>query len=619
MADKEAAPAPAPAAPAAATTEGKSEEEKARLAAERKARKEAAKLARAEKKANRGKPKQQQQQGGEGEVTAVAADGKKFVLKTPKGTRDYDGAQMRVRDACIELIKAVFKRHGAVTIDTPVFELRDTLMGKYGEDSKLIYDLQDQGGELCSLRYDLTVPFARYLAMNHISTMRRYQIAKVYRRDNPATTRGRFREFYQCDFDIAGTYDTMVADAECLSILCDVLCQFALGDFVVKLNHRKLLDGIFEICGVPTDKLRPIGSAVDKLDKLPWDDVRREMVETKGLAPEAADRIKEFVLQKGPAKAMLETVMKSGKCAGNAKAEQALRELETLFRYTDAFGITQHIQLDLGLARGLDYYTGVVLEAVLTGKDGSDIVGSVAGGGRYDDLVGIFGGERIPAVGFSVGLERIFAIAEMLAARTGTKTRDNDTQVYVVSGVPDSITERMAICAQLWAAGIPTEFVQKTTAKLTPQLSVAQKAGVPVVVLFGEDELAQGTVVVKDMVKREQVTVPRSKLAEVVREKLAHPAFVPVTATSAPAPTKDACGHTLKRVTFTRAPMCAWCGTAVAGVSGQGYVCDDCEASFHIGCAAFGKNIPCKECSKECKAAEEPAAAAAAAAAEEKQ
>ena len=184
-------------------------------------------------------------------------------LKTPKGTIDYDGQQMKIREYCINLIKDVFKKHGAEQIDTPVFELRDILMNKYGEDSKLIYDLADQGGEKCSLRYDLTVPFARYVAMKNIKSIRRYQIAKVYRRDNPVITKGRFREFYQCDFDIAGNYDLMVSDAECLYILSDILTKFSIGDFTIKINHRILLDSIFEICGVPIDKYRLISSSID--------------------------------------------------------------------------------------------------------------------------------------------------------------------------------------------------------------------------------------------------------------------------------------------------------------------------------------------------------------------
>jgi histidyl-tRNA synthetase len=163
----------------------------------------------------------------------------------------------------------VFKRHGATTLDTPVFELKDILSGKYGEDSKLIYDLQDQGGELCSLRYDLTVPLARWLAMNpSVQSFKRYQIAKVYRRDQPAMTKGRMREFYQCDFDIAGSYDAMIPDAEVLKIATDVFDSLGWESYTIKINHRKVLDGIFKAAGVPEDLIRPISSAVDKLDKV---------------------------------------------------------------------------------------------------------------------------------------------------------------------------------------------------------------------------------------------------------------------------------------------------------------------------------------------------------------
>ncbi|XP_009070148.1 PREDICTED: histidine--tRNA ligase, cytoplasmic-like, partial [Acanthisitta chloris] len=219
----------------------------------------------------------------------------KFVLKTPKGTRDYGPKQMAIRERVFNAIISCFKRHGAEVIDTPVFELKETLTGKYGEDSKLIYDLKDQGGELLSLRYDLTVPFARYLAMNKITNIKRYHIAKVYRRDNPAMTRGRYREFYQCDFDIAGQFDPMIPDAECLKIVHEILSDLQLGDFVIKVNDRRILDGMFAVCGVPDSKFRTICSSVDKLDKVAWEEVRSEMVGEKGLSPEAADRIGEYV------------------------------------------------------------------------------------------------------------------------------------------------------------------------------------------------------------------------------------------------------------------------------------------------------------------------------------
>lgn len=206
---------------------------------------------------------------------------------------------MAIREQIFSTVTNIFKRHGAITIDTPVFELKEILAGKYGEDSKLIYDLEDQGGEKCSLRYDLTVPFARYLAENGVSNLKRYHIAKVYRRDQPAMNRGRMREFYQCDFDIAGVYDPMVPDAEALRVMSEILSGLDIGNFTIKVNHRKILDGMFEVCGVPAEKIRTISSAVDKLDKMSWSDVKKEMVEEKRLAEEVADRIGEYVKLKG--------------------------------------------------------------------------------------------------------------------------------------------------------------------------------------------------------------------------------------------------------------------------------------------------------------------------------
>ncbi|KAJ0380831.1 hypothetical protein COL922a_013988 [Colletotrichum nupharicola] len=193
-----------------------------------------------------------------------------FQLKTPKGTRDWMGTDMILREQIFSAITEVFKRHGGTQLDTPVFELKEILAGKYGEDSRLIYDLADQGGEDCALRYDLTVPFARWLAMNTtVQHIKRFHIAKVYRRDQPAVAKGRMREFYQCDFDIAGTYDAMIPDAEVLRIVVEVFEALKMRDYItIKLNHRKILDGLFAACGVPEDKIRSISSAVDKLDKV---------------------------------------------------------------------------------------------------------------------------------------------------------------------------------------------------------------------------------------------------------------------------------------------------------------------------------------------------------------
>ncbi|RKP11980.1 hypothetical protein BJ684DRAFT_23161 [Piptocephalis cylindrospora] len=422
-------------------------------------------------------------EGGEGKRSGSKG---KLTLKTPKGTKDYNDKEMAIREHVFSTIIGVFKRHGAVTIDTPVFELKDILSGKYGEDSKLIYDLEDQGGEKCALRYDLTVPFARFLAMNGTTyqNMKRYHIAKVYRRDQPAMTKGRMREFYQCDFDIAGTYEPMVPDAEVLRIVVEVLTSLDIGSFVIKVNHRKILDGIFSVCGVPDTKIRPISSAVDKLDKLPWEDVKKEMVEEKGLEASVADKIGEYVKLKG-GRDLLEKLQKDAILTGNTKAVEGLSDMSLLFTYLDTFKVTQHVSFDLSLARGLDYYTGIIYEAILSGgpapvsvteaisvkkskgKEGEEAeedanvgVGSISGGGRYDELVGMFagaasgkkGGVKVPCVGLSIGVERIFSI--LLRRSRLEDIKANQSEVYVISVGDGLLKERMELCTELWEAGL---------------------------------------------------------------------------------------------------------------------------------------------------------------------
>ncbi|XP_060800855.1 histidine--tRNA ligase, cytoplasmic isoform X1 [Amyelois transitella] len=383
----------------------------------------------------------------------------KFTLKTPKGTRDYNPQQMTIRNNVLQKIITVFKKHGAECIDTPVFELREVLTGKYGEDSKLIYDLKDQGGEILSLRYDLTVPLARYLAMSKISTLKRYHIAKVYRRDNPAMTRGRYREFYQCDFDIAGQYDPMVPDAECLKVVTEILDTLDIGKYVLKINHRRLLDGMFEACGVPADQFRTTCSTVDKLDKSPWEEVRAEMINEKGISPDAADRIGEYVRLNGSTE-LIEKLLQDEKLSKNKAAIEGINGVKLLLEYCELFGIKDKILFDLSLARGLDYYTGVIYEAVLTEpiKVGNEeqTVGSIAGGGRYDNLVGMFDSKskQVPCVGVSIGVERIFSVLEAKLAAGEMRVRTNEVDVYVASAQKNFLEERMKICAELWNAGI---------------------------------------------------------------------------------------------------------------------------------------------------------------------
>lgn len=451
--------------------------------------------------------------------SVAACSSSKVQLKTAKGTRDYGPEQTAVRNDVLGRITEVFKRHGAVCVDTPIFELKEVLTGKYGEDSKLIYDLADQGGESLSLRYDLTVPFARYLAMNKISNIKRYQIAKVYRRDNPSVARGRYREFYQCDYDIAGQYDEMIPEAECVFVAAEVLTALDAGKFKVKVNHRMLLDGLFESCGVPADKFRAICSAVDKLDKSPWSEVRNEMVGEKGLPEDVADRIGTYVQMKGTDQ--LVTDLSLDQLLVKSKmACQGLESMKLFFEYIKLFGIDHLVSFDLSLARGLDYYTGIIYEVVLLDKGES--VGSVAGGGRYDNLVGMFHpkNKTIPCVGISFGVERLFTVIEAKLAKDKKKVRTAEIQVFVAVAQKNLIEHRLTVCKDLWNAGIKAEQSYKKNPKLLAQLQHCEENEIPWAIIIGEGEVAQGVVKIRNVNSRQEEEVKREDLVEEIFKRL---------------------------------------------------------------------------------------------------
>jgi histidyl-tRNA synthetase len=440
--------------------------------------------------------------------------------KIAKGTRDYLPEQMMIRDQAFQIIRRVFKSHGAVEIDTPVFELKDTLTGKYGEDSKLIYDLADQGGELLALRYDLTVPFARFLALNNVGNIKRFHIGKVYRRDQPQLSKGRYREFYQCDFDIAGTYGRMVPDSECLCVATEILASLPIGDFGIKLNHRRLLDAILDLCGVPSDKFRTICSAVDKLDKEPWEAVKKEMVEDKGLKEEVADKIGTFVIQKGEPWTMYNSLMQNAVFGNHMGALDALEDLRILFSYLEAMGKLHYFSFDLSLARGLDYYTGVIYEAVC--MNGNTQVGSIGGGGRYDNLVSMFqeAGKITPCVGVSVGIERVFTLMEeRLRQQQGGSIKQPNVSVLVAQAGENMMLERMGVCKLLWDSNISAEFNQQDNPKLKYEIANALDRAIPFMVIIGEDEAKEGKCRVKDLNARTEETVDQSQLVTTLRSK----------------------------------------------------------------------------------------------------
>ncbi|XP_055245186.1 histidine--tRNA ligase, mitochondrial isoform X8 [Gorilla gorilla gorilla] len=416
-----------------------------------------------------------------------------FIIKTPKGTRDLSPQHMVVREKILDLVISCFKRHGAKGMDTPAFELKETLTEKYGEDSGLMYDLKDQGGELLSLRYDLTVPFARYLAMNKVKKMKRYHVGKVWRRESPTIVQGRYREFCQCDFDIAGQFDPMIPDAECLKIMCEILSGLQLGDFLIKMA---------------------------------WKDVRHEMVVKKGLAPEVADRIGDYVQCHGGV-SLVEQMFQDPRLSQNKQALEGLGDLKLLFEYLTLFGIADKISFDLSLARGLDYYTGVIYEAMLlqtptqAGEEPLN-VGSVAAGGRYDGLVGMFDpkGHKVPCVGLSIGVERIFYIVEQRMKTKGEKVRTTETQVFVATPQKNFLQERLKLIAELWDSGIKAEMLYKNNPKLLTQLHYCESTGIPLVVIIGEQELKEGVIKIRSVASREEVAIKRENFVAEIQKRL---------------------------------------------------------------------------------------------------
>ncbi|KAF9078693.1 hypothetical protein BDP27DRAFT_1310025 [Rhodocollybia butyracea] len=411
----------------------------------------------------------------------------------------------------------------------------------------------DQGGEQLSLRYDHTVPLARYLAMmgGTNTQSKLWQVGKVYRRDNPVMSKGRMREFSQADIDISGTWDPMIPDAEIISLLCTILTKLDVGEFTVKINHRKILDGIFEVCGVPADKIRTISSAVDKLDKLPWVEVKKEMTEEKGLDPAVADKIGEYVKHKGGPE-LLEKLFADPKLSADSSAKQGLEEMGLLFTYLAAYNVIAKISFDMSLARGLDYYTGIIYEAIVEasappgfkanptvdptsskssvppkspapkkkkvknedGEEEEEVdessvgVGSIAAGGRYDGLVGMFSAAAsgdskkgsaskgaIPCVGVSIGLDRIFALLWPKWVEQGKRSKE--TMVYVMAAGDGLLVERIKLVKELRDAGIKADFLAKKKPKLPVQFAAGEKDEVPFAVILGENEIKEGFVMVK--------------------------------------------------------------------------------------------------------------------------
>lgn len=419
-----------------------------------------------------------------------------------KGFRDFLPEKMIPREAMLRAITAVFESYGFVPLATPVLEYSETLLGKYGDEGdQLLYRFRDNGDRDVSMRYDLTIPLARVVGQypQLDKPFKRYQIAPVWRAEKPA--KGRFREFMQCDVDIVGV-EGLLADAECILVGCDVLDALNVGNYQIRVNNRKILDGMMERIGVDeVDKRTEILRTVDKLSKIGAEAMRQLLLEENKLS---ADQAETLFVCFGSQHASLAPIRRA--VAGTAYGEQGVDELQELLELVAAVGRSDRVAVDLSIARGLDYYTGTIYETFLLDLES---LGSVMSGGRYDNLMGLFSKNGTPAVGISLGIDRLFeGLLElgMIAERAAV------TDVLVTLFDAGGAGTALAIARQLRSAGLNTEVSLMPT-KLGKQFKYANKKAIPWVVVVGPEEAAAGQATLKNMASGEQLTVLQSEIA----------------------------------------------------------------------------------------------------------
>ena len=435
--------------------------------------------------------------------------------QTLRGFRDFLPDQMMAREQLIDIARSVYRSYGFAPIDTPALEYAEVLLGKGGEESdKQVFRFTDQGERDVAMRFDLTVPLARFAAQysQELGTpFRRYHIGPVWRGERPA--RGRFREFIQCDFDTIGTLSNS-ADIETLFVINDLFERIGIERFTVRVNNRKVLNGLLEICGLQ-DKAVAILRSLDKLDKIGRDAVQVEMQEKAGIPPEAATRVLDLAQLKGSPDQILlalESMLK-----GSETGQQGLQHLSELFACIAPCGWpSDRVLLDVSIARGLDYYTGTIYETILTDLPG---IGSVCSGGRYDNLAELFTSQQLPGVGASLGLDRMLAALEELGR---TQKATTPAPVLVTMLDPGHLSKYLQMGRTLRKAGIGAEVFPEAR-NLGRQMKYADRRGFRFCLIAGEDEFIAGRWQVRDLKHASQASIPAADVPAYLHAQLAQP------------------------------------------------------------------------------------------------
>ncbi|HZY88948.1 MAG TPA: histidine--tRNA ligase, partial [Gemmataceae bacterium] len=432
--------------------------------------------------------------------------------RTLKGFRDYLPELMIPREGLLEKARKVYQSYGFAPIDTPALEYTEILRGKGGEESdKLIYSFIDHGGRDVSLRFDLTVPFARFAAQ-HIGKLgtpfKRYHMGPVWRGEN--TGHGRYREFWQCDFDTIGTTSN-ASDVEVALVIHDLMRALGFARFEIRINNRLLLNGLLEELGL-TGQTAAVLRALDKLPKVGKEAVREEMAAKAGVSAGQAERVLALAGMEGSNAEVLDRLDRD--FGGNERAADGIRRLRELFSVARSIGVEAgRLRLDLSIARGLDYYTGTIYETFLADKPD---IGSVCSGGRYDDLAGCYTKQQLPGVGASLGLDRLLTAMEELNLLPKVST---PAPVLLVQFSAERLGDYQRMARDLRAQGIGVE-VYPEAKKMGPQLKYAESRGFRVALIAGPDEFARGEWKVKDLARREEVSAPEAEVAAVIRKVL---------------------------------------------------------------------------------------------------
>ena len=428
----------------------------------------------------------------------------------PKGTRDFGQVEMARRNYIFDTIKGVFQLYGFQQIETPAMENLSTLMGKYGEEGdKLLFRIQNSGEKAAlapekGLRYDLTVPFARYVVQHReeiVFPFKRFQIQPVWRADRPQ--KGRYREFYQCDVDVIGS-DSLVGELELIQIVEEVYRRLGIR-VCLHINNRKVLAGIAEVIGAP-DKMIDITVAIDKLDKIGVEAVNAELIE-RGLDAAQVEKLQPILNLSGSTADKLNALKSI--LASSEVGLKGVEELETLFGLIEATEVKLNIELDLCLARGLNYYTGAIFEVKALDAQ----IGSITGGGRYDNLTGIFGLPNVSGVGISFGADRIYDVLTELDLFP--KELQSATQVLFATFGDTELRYALRWAKALRAAGKTVEVFPEPT-KMKKQMSYADDKKIPFVAIVGGDEMETNTVMLKNMATGEQKQVTREELCTIL-------------------------------------------------------------------------------------------------------